>query len=183
MYQLLYASWMWHRVNFKLSLTGLKSENSFTLTGCHTKVREPFLPGRIVGCMPFPTVLTWCKIQSTLFRTWTRVADFISKDDSHCMTTASIWRTTNVDMPLKTEPLILVPVAEIWLVSWIRQLFLLSTLVSLDRQLLNFAESQKHGVPPPVRIKVTKWANYVLLGKLRQAHGWNIRSVSENQSH
>ena len=29
---------------FKLSLTGLNSELSFSLTGCHTKVKESSLP-------------------------------------------------------------------------------------------------------------------------------------------
>ena len=48
---------------FKRSLTGLKSEFSFSKTSCLTKAEEPSLPyylpiarGRIVGFIPFPRV-------------------------------------------------------------------------------------------------------------------------------
>ena len=58
---------------FKLSLTGLNSEFSFFLTSFHTKVKEPsllyYLPiagGRIVGVIPFPSVLALFEIQTAL---------------------------------------------------------------------------------------------------------------------
>ena len=35
---------MWHKVNFKQSLTGLNLEFSLSLTGSHIKVKEPNLP-------------------------------------------------------------------------------------------------------------------------------------------
>ena len=53
------------KVNFKLSLSGLNSEFSFSYTGFHTKVKETgltyYLPkegGRIVRFIPFSRVLT-----------------------------------------------------------------------------------------------------------------------------
>ena len=56
---------------FKWSLTGLKSEFSFSLTCCSTKAEEPSLPynlpiagGRIIGFIPFPRVLVLCEMQS-----------------------------------------------------------------------------------------------------------------------
>ena len=55
---------------FKLILTGLNSELSFSIT-CHTKVEEPSLPyylpiagGRTVGFIPFPRILVLCEMQS-----------------------------------------------------------------------------------------------------------------------
>ena len=63
---------MWHKVNFKWVLTGLKSAFSFPLTSYHTKIKEPslsyYLPiagWRIVGFMPFPRVLILYEMKST----------------------------------------------------------------------------------------------------------------------
>ena len=51
---------------FKLSLTGLNSEYSFSYTSCLTKAEEPTLSyyltiagGRIIGFIPFPRVLVY----------------------------------------------------------------------------------------------------------------------------
>ena len=56
-------------------LTGLNSEFSFSLAGCHTKSKEPsllyYLPitgGRMVGFIPFPRVLVLCEMQTALSR-------------------------------------------------------------------------------------------------------------------
>ena len=66
---------------FKQSLTGLKSELSFSWTSCLTKAEEPSLPyylpiagGRIIGFIPFPRVLVLCEMLSVSSRIWTRVA-------------------------------------------------------------------------------------------------------------
>ena len=42
--QPLRTSRMRHKINFEQSLMGLNSESSFSLTGCHTKVKEFCLP-------------------------------------------------------------------------------------------------------------------------------------------
>ena len=62
---------------FKQSLTGLNSEFSFKID-FNCKVKEHSLTycllmtgGRIIGCIPFPRVLTLCEIQTVLFRIWT----------------------------------------------------------------------------------------------------------------
>ena len=59
----------------KWSLTGLNSDFFFSLTGCHTKVKEPSLSyylliagGRIVGILTFPRVLVSCKMQTASSR-------------------------------------------------------------------------------------------------------------------
>ena len=68
-YQPLRSSRIWHKVNFKRSLTGLNSEFSFSQTSCLTKAEEPslsyYLPiagGRIIGFIPFPMVLVLCEM-------------------------------------------------------------------------------------------------------------------------
>ena len=73
---------IWHKVNFKRSLTGLNSEFSFAKTSWHTKVKNPnllqYLPiaGReIVGFILFLRVLALYKMQATWF------AKSISYDD------------------------------------------------------------------------------------------------------
>ena len=56
---------MQHKLNFYAKfLTGLKTEFSFSWTGCHTKVKEhslylqlPEAVGIIFGFLPFPKVL------------------------------------------------------------------------------------------------------------------------------
>ena len=60
---------------FKRSLTGLKSEFSFS------KAQEPSLPyylpiagGRIIGFIGFPRVLVLCEMQPVSSRIWTRIA-------------------------------------------------------------------------------------------------------------
>ena len=75
---------------FKLSLTGLNSEFSFSLTSCLTKAEKPslsyYLPiagGRIIGFIPFPRVLVLCEMQSVSSRIWTHVAVSISYNDNH----------------------------------------------------------------------------------------------------
>ena len=81
---------------FKLSLTGLNSEFSFSLTSCLTKTEEPslsyYLPiagGKIIGFIPFPRVLVLCEMQLVSSRIWTRVTVFISYDDNHYTTGTS----------------------------------------------------------------------------------------------
>ena len=81
---------------FKMSLTGLNSEFSFSYTSCLTKAEEPSLPyhlpiagGRIIGLIPFPKVLVLCEMQSVSSRIWTRVAVFIFYDDNHYTTGTS----------------------------------------------------------------------------------------------
>ena len=78
---------------FKQSLTGSNSEFSFSLTSCLTKAEEPSLPyylpiagGRIIGFIPFPSVLVLCEMQSVSSRIWTRVAVSISYVDNHYTT-------------------------------------------------------------------------------------------------
>ena len=58
---------------FKLSLTGLNSEFSFSEASCHTKVKEPSLPyylsiagERIVGCILYVKVLVLCEMPIAL---------------------------------------------------------------------------------------------------------------------
>ena len=60
-YQPFRSGRIWHKVNFKRSLTGLNSEFSFSLTSCLTKAEEPSLPyylpiagGRIFWIHTFP---------------------------------------------------------------------------------------------------------------------------------
>ena len=60
---------------FKRSLTGLKSEFSFSKTTNSTKAEEPSLPyylpiarGRINGFILFPRVLVLCEMQSASSR-------------------------------------------------------------------------------------------------------------------
>ena len=88
-YQPLRSGRIWH----KRSLTGLKSEFSFSSTSYLTKAEEPSLPyylpiagGRIIGFIPFPRVLELCEMQSVSSRIWTRVAVSISYDDNHYTT-------------------------------------------------------------------------------------------------
>ena len=94
--QPLRSSMIWHKVNFKRSLTGLNSEFSFSYTSCLTKAEEPslsyYLPiagGRIIGFIPFPRVLVLCEMQSVSSRIWTRVAVSNSYDDNHYTTGTS----------------------------------------------------------------------------------------------
>ena len=77
------------------SLTGLKSEFSFSKTSCLTE--EPSLPyylpiarGRIIGFIPFPRALVLCEMESVSSGIWTRVAESISYDDNHYTTGTSI---------------------------------------------------------------------------------------------
>ena len=78
---------------FKRSFTGLNSEFSFSSTSCPTKAKElslsyylPIARGRIIGVIPFPSVLVLCEMQSVSSRIWTRVAVFISYDDKNYTT-------------------------------------------------------------------------------------------------
>ena len=55
---------MWLMIIFKLSFTGLNSEFSFSLAGCHTKLKEhslshylPITGGTLTKFLPFQTVL------------------------------------------------------------------------------------------------------------------------------
>ena len=77
---------MWPKGIFKRSLTGFSSKFSFSHIGCHTKVEEycfphylPIAEERIVKCIPFPSVLALCEMQTASSRFWTRAA--ISNDD------------------------------------------------------------------------------------------------------
>ena len=66
---------------FKRSLAGLNLEFFFSKTNCHTKDEEPslsyYLPRagrRIIGLIPFPSVLRLCEMLSVSSRIRTRVA-------------------------------------------------------------------------------------------------------------
>ena len=72
---------------FKLNLTGLNSEFSFSYTGYLTKTEEhslsnylPIAEGRIKGFIPFPRVLVLCEMQSASSRIWTHVTVPITYD-------------------------------------------------------------------------------------------------------
>ena len=95
-YQPLCSGRIWHKVNFKQSLTGLNSEFSFSYTSCLIKAEEPSLPyylaiagGRIIGFIPFPRVLVLCEMQSVSYRIWTRVTVSMSYDNNHYTTGTS----------------------------------------------------------------------------------------------
>ena len=82
---------------FKRSLTGLNSEYSFSKTSCRTKAEEPSLSyyvpiagGRIIGFIPFPSVLVLWEMQSVSSWFWTRVVVSISYDDNHYTTSTNI---------------------------------------------------------------------------------------------
>ena len=96
---------------FKLSLTGLNSEFSFSLTCCLTKAKEPSLlyylliaGGRIIGFIPFQQVLVLCEMQSVLSRIWTRVAVSISYDDNKytmgTSTSVEVYKTLKHEFPI-----------------------------------------------------------------------------------
>ena len=68
---------VWHKANFKRSLTGLNSEFFSSLTGCLTNAKEFGLPYYlpineewIIAFIPFPSVLVLCEMQSALSRIW-----------------------------------------------------------------------------------------------------------------
>ena len=84
----------------------MNSEFSFSKISCLTKAEEPSLPyylpiagGRIIGFIPFPTVLVQCEMQSVSSRIWTRVAVSMSYDDNH-YTTILWWRYQEHRLPL-----------------------------------------------------------------------------------
>ena len=64
---------------FKQSLTALNLKLSLSETGCHTKVKELSLSylsiagGKTVKCIPFPSVLALCELQTASSRVWTLV--------------------------------------------------------------------------------------------------------------
>ena len=96
---------IWHKVNFKRSLTGLNSEFSFSYTSCLTKAEESSLPyylpivgGGIIRFIPFPRVLVLREMQSVSSRIWTRVTVSISYDDNHYTTGTSIIYTTDTSI-------------------------------------------------------------------------------------
>ena len=91
---------------FKRSLTDLNSEFSFSSTSYFTKAEEPSLPyylplagGRIIGFIPFPRVSVLCEMQSVSSRIWTRVAVFISNDNTHYTTGTSTCVVNNSHYP------------------------------------------------------------------------------------
>ena len=95
-YQPLRSGRMWHKVNFKRSLTGLNSEFSFSKTSCLNKAEEtslsyylPIAGGRIIGFIPFPRVLVLCEMQLVSARIWTSVAVSISYHGNHYTTGTS----------------------------------------------------------------------------------------------
>ena len=92
---------------FKWSLTGLKSEFSFSKTSCLTKAEEsslsyylPMAERRIIGFIPFPRVLVLCEMQSVSYRIWTRVAVSTSYDDNHYTTGTSLLNLYNSEVRL-----------------------------------------------------------------------------------
>ena len=81
------------RLSFKMSLTDVNLEFSFSYTGCHTKVKKPSLPcylpltgRRIARFIPFSRVLALCEMLTAL--TWIRTWDsiYMLNADSHCST-------------------------------------------------------------------------------------------------
>ena len=87
---------------FNKSLTGLNSDFSLYLTVWHIKVKEFYLlghlltaGGRIVGCIPLPTVLALCEIQTASISIWTLVAVSISNNDNHYTSYISIYIRTH----------------------------------------------------------------------------------------
>ena len=46
----------------------------------------PIAGGRIIGFIPFPSVLVLCEMQSVSSRIWTRIAVSISYNDNHYTT-------------------------------------------------------------------------------------------------
>ena len=77
--------WCLKVVSNHIYITGLNPEFSFSLTSCHTMLKEPSLSnnlsmsgGRIVGCITFPRVLVLCEMQTALSKIWTWVAVSVS---------------------------------------------------------------------------------------------------------
>ena len=71
------------------------AESSFTLTDCHTIIKELSLlnyllivRGRIVGFIPFPSVLTLWEMQAVSTRIWTLVTVSISYEGNIYTTNA-----------------------------------------------------------------------------------------------
>ena len=111
-YQPLRSGRIWHKVNFKRSLTGLNPEFSFSQTSCLTKAEEPslsyYLPiagGRIIGFIPFPRVLVLCEMQSVSSRNWTRIAVFISYGDNDYTTGTSTMMMMMITFTFEEIPL------------------------------------------------------------------------------
>ena len=85
---------------FKQSLTGLNLEFSFSLTGCHTKVKDPGWPyylliarGRIVGFISFPRILVLYQMQTASSKFWTQITVFFSNANIHYTMSTSIIAT------------------------------------------------------------------------------------------
>ena len=90
------TNWMWLKVSFQRSFTSLNSEYSFSEIGSHTKSKElslsyylPIAGGRIVGFIPFPSVLSLYEMLTAWSRIRTRVAESVSYNDNHYTTSAS----------------------------------------------------------------------------------------------
>ena len=82
---------------FKWRSADLNTEFSFSLTGCLIKAKEPSLyyylliaEARRDGFMPFLRALVWSQTQTALSRIWTWYVKFISWDDKHHTTSASM---------------------------------------------------------------------------------------------
>ena len=102
-YQPFHTSRMWHKVNFSSNFTGLKIENSWfefivLLFLDYTMVKKLSLPyyllivgGRIVGCIPFLSLIVLCEMQMAKSRIWTRVNVLISYNNDNYITSASIY--------------------------------------------------------------------------------------------
>ena len=89
-YQSVCTGRMQHKFNFKRSLTGLKTEISFSLTNCLMKAKEPSIPYYlhlawriIIGLISFVGVLELCEMQIASSRNWTRVDVTISHTYIH----------------------------------------------------------------------------------------------------
>ena len=77
---------------------------SFSLSDCHTKTKEPNLNyylsiagRRVVGFIPFPSVLALSEIQTVSFRICTWLAKFISDHNNHYARSLSIGFHVNTD--------------------------------------------------------------------------------------
>ena len=81
---------MWYKVYSTRGLTNLNSEFFFNKTDCHTEVKEPSLPNyapiagdRIIGFIPFPSVVALSELQTASSRILTQVTVSIYYDDNH----------------------------------------------------------------------------------------------------
>ena len=89
-YQLLRSGRIWHKVNFYAEFNRFEfrvfPSPRLLASPWQKKPNLPYyLPipgGRIIGFIPFPTVLVLCEMQSVSSRIWTRIVESNSYDDN-----------------------------------------------------------------------------------------------------